>query len=302
MIPQCSWCGDGMRARALADTASEKSRERAGKTSVCRPANGLASWTRAQATAILLMPSRRVDPKPPMKLPQVHSIHGIVLPGTSSRPRRTPGTSPAPRRQVCPRPQRCPKSSTKALRLGHPAHNTGMRPIQESKNKNTPKIATFLRLRIAAGRQNTDEARKNGKLDARRPISTSQRTEGSPQSQKSCTEIGILVFARRVVAAEHTLRKTRAPPKPIGPSSITGPCDINQGRHSRPRLPQRPRARQTELTPGKDRALVRLNSPWQNPALIRLKMQHPKRNDGQNKRNSRKLLKASSLQPPGGRT
>lgn len=103
--------------------------------------------------AILLMPSRRVvpgaarrvDPKPPVKLPQVHSIHGIVLPGTSSRPRRTPGTSPAPRRQVCPRPQRCPKSSTKALRPGHPAHNTGMRPIQESKNKNTPKIATFLR-------------------------------------------------------------------------------------------------------------------------------------------------------------
>ena len=237
MIPQCSWCGDGMRARALADTASEKSRERAGKTSVCRPANGLASWTRAQATAILLMPSRRVDPKPPMKLPQVHFIHGVALPGTSSRPRRTPGTSPAPRRQACPRPQRCPKSSTKALRPGHPVHNTGMRPIQESKNKNTPKIATFLRLRIATGRQNTDEARKNGKLDAQRPISASQRTERNPQSQKSCTEVGILVFARRIVAAEHILRKTRAPPKPIGSSSSTEPCDINQARQPRPHPP-----------------------------------------------------------------
>lgn len=146
-----------------------------------------------------------------------------------------------------------PAGSFQALRPGHPAHNTGMRPIQESKNKNTPKIATFLRLRIAAGRQNTDEARKNGKLDARRPISTSQRTEGSPQSQKSCTEIGILVFARRIVAAEHILRKTSAPPKPIGPSSITGSCGINQARHSRPRLRQRSRAGPTELTLAKSR-------------------------------------------------
>lgn len=51
-----------------------------------------------------------------------------------------------------------PAGSFQALRPGHPVHNTGMRLIQEPKNKNTPKIATFLRLRIVTGRQNTDEA------------------------------------------------------------------------------------------------------------------------------------------------
>ena len=60
--------------------------------------------------------------------------------------------------------KRCPKSSTKALRPGHPAHVTSMRPIRKPKNRNTLEIATFLRLRITAGRQNADRGPKKRQI------------------------------------------------------------------------------------------------------------------------------------------
>ena len=206
--------------------------------------------------AILLMPSRRVvpgaarrvDPKPPVKLPQVHSIHGIVLPGTSSRPRRTPGTSPAPRRQVCPRPQRCPKSSTKALRPGHPAHNTGMRPIQESKNKNTPKIATFLRLRIAAGRQNTDEARKMANWTRGGPFPPRKGRKGVRNRKKVAQKSEFLFLrdgsSQRSIPCERRVR----PRSRSGQVASRDPATSTRGGTR-------------ALASRKDRALGRLNSP-----------------------------------------
>lgn len=60
--------------------------------------------------------------------------------------------------------KRCSKLSTKALRPGHPAHVTSMRPIRKPKNRNTPEIATFLRLRITAGRQNADRGPKKRQI------------------------------------------------------------------------------------------------------------------------------------------
>lgn len=55
--------------------------------------------------------------------------------------------------------------------------------------------------------------------------------------------------SQRSIPCERRVR----PPKPIGSSSSTEPCDINQARHSRPRLRQRPRAGPTELTLAKSR-------------------------------------------------
>lgn len=182
--------------------------------------------------------------KPPMESRQAHSIHGVALSKASSRPRCATGSIPTPRCRARPahnaaqiRPQRRRARAT-------PPMAPSMRPIRVPKNRNTPKIATFLRLRIAAGVKTWIEARKSGKSDAQRPISASRRTERSPQSQKSCTEVGIFVFAKRIVVTEQFLRKTRVPSMPIKPSSRTEPQRIDHtSTHA--------------LTLGKDPALAR---------------------------------------------
>ena len=204
----------------------------------------------ATANTSYAVPQRRSrrrlagSPKPLMESP-LHSrrrvVQGIQPP--TLRHQEHPHTA----LPSLPRPQRCPKSSTKAPRPGHPAHGTSMRPIRVPKNRNTPKIATFLRLRIAAGVKTRIDARKSGKSDAQRPISASRRTERSPQSQKSCTEVGIFVSAKRIVATEQFLRKTRVPSMPIRPSSSTEPQRIDHtSTHA--------------LTLGKDPALARLKN------------------------------------------
>lgn len=189
--------------------------------------------TPATANTSYAVPQRRSrhrlagSPKPPMESRQAHSIHGVALSKAIQPPTLRHRGHPRTALPSLPRPQRCPKSSTKAPRPGHPAHGTSMRPIRVPKNRNTPKIATFLRLRIAAGVKTWIEARKNGRSDAQRPISASRRTERSPQSQKSCTEVEIFVFAKRIVVTEHFLRKTRVPSMPIRPSSSTEPQRID---------------------------------------------------------------------------
>lgn len=217
-MPPSKWTCPRERTPATANTS-------------CRPAAPLQTPTRRVSKA-----TNGVTPGPLHSRRRV--VQGIQPP--TLRHQRHPRTAlPSP-----PRPQRCPKSSTKAPRPGHPAHGTSMRPIRVPKNRNTPKIATFLRLRIAARRQNADDARKSGKSDAQRPISASRRTERSPQSQKSCTEVGIFVSAKRIVATEQFLRKTRVPSMPIRPSSSTEPQRIDHtSTHA--------------LTLGKDPALAR---------------------------------------------
>lgn len=153
MIPQYSWCCDGMRVRAPTDAASEKARDQGEakrqyaaqqmdlpsrtdasnrKHFLCRPAAPLQAPTRRVSKA-----TNGVTPGP------LHSRRRVVQgiqPPTLRHQRHLRTALPSP-----PRPQRCPKSSTKAPRPGHPAHGTSMRPIRVPKNRNTPKIATFLR-------------------------------------------------------------------------------------------------------------------------------------------------------------
>lgn len=153
MIPQYSWCCDGMRVRAPTDAASEKARDRGeAKRQYTAQQMDLPSRTDAsnrkhflcRPTAPLQAPTRRVPKATNGVTPgPLHSrrrvVQGIQPP--TLRHQRHPRTAlPSP-----PRPQRCPKSSTKAPRPGHPAHGTSMRPIRVPKNRNTPKIATFLR-------------------------------------------------------------------------------------------------------------------------------------------------------------
>lgn len=153
MIPQYSWCCDGMRVRAPTDAASEKARDRGeAKRQYAAQQMDLPSRTDAsnrkhflcRPTAPLQAPTRRVSKATNGVTPgPLHSrrrvVQGIQPP--TLRHQRHPRTAlPSP-----PRPQRCPKSSTKAPRPGHPAHGTSMRPIRVPKNRNTPKIATFLR-------------------------------------------------------------------------------------------------------------------------------------------------------------
>lgn len=177
MIPQYSWRCDGMRVRAPTDAASEKARDRGeAKRQYAAQQMDLPSRTDAsnrkhflcRPAAPLQTPTRRVS----------KATNGVTPGPLHSRRRVVQGIQPPTLRHQehphtalpsLPRPQRCPKSSTKAPRPGHPAHGTSMRPIRVPKNRNTPKIATFLRLRIAARRQNADwhpEKRQIGRTAA----------------------------------------------------------------------------------------------------------------------------------------
>ena len=189
------------------------------------------------------MPSRSAAPGADSQGLQSHQwSHARPTPFTASRCPGHPAAHVArPARNAAQiRPQRRRARAT-------PPMAPSMRPIRVPKNRNTPKIATFLRLRIAAGVKTWIEARKSGKSDAQRPISASRRTERSPQSQKSCTEVGIFVFAKRIVVTEQFLRKTRVSSMPIRPSSSTEPQGIDH-------------ASTHVLTLGKNPALARLKN------------------------------------------
>lgn len=132
MIPQYSWCCDGMRVRAPTDAASEKARDRGEakrqyaaqqmdlpsrtdasnrKHFLCRPAAPLQAPTRRVSKA-----TNGVTPGPLHSRRRV--VQGIQPP--TLRHQRHPRTAlPSP-----PRPQRCPKSSNKgaAPRPPRPQH------------------------------------------------------------------------------------------------------------------------------------------------------------------------------------
>lgn len=94
---------------------------------LCRPAAPLQTPTRRVSKA-----TNGVTPGPLHSRRRV--VQGIQPP--TLRHQEHPHTA----LPSLPRPQRCPKSSTKAPCPGHPAHGTSMRPIRVPKNRNTPKI------------------------------------------------------------------------------------------------------------------------------------------------------------------
>ena len=141
----------------------------------------------ATANTSYAVPQRRSrrrlagSPKPPMESRQAHSIHGVALSKASSRPRcatrsiptprcRIPGDPPPPARRSLPRPQRYPKSSTKAPRPGHPAHGTSMRPIRVPKKQKYAQNCNFFAI------ANCREASKRGLT----PGKAANRTHSGP--------------------------------------------------------------------------------------------------------------------------
>lgn len=257
MIPQYNWRCGGMRVRAPTDAASEKARDQGeAKRQYAAQQMDLPSRTDAsnrkhflcRPAAPLQTPTRRV-PK---------ATNGVTPGPLHSRRHVVQGVQPPTLRHLehphtalpsLPRPQRCPKSSNKgaAPRPPRPWHQHEADPGAQKKQKYAQNCNFFA---IA----NCREASKRGltpgkaaKSDAQRPISASRRTERSPQSQKSCTEVGIFVSAKRIVATEQFLRKTRVPSMPIRPSSSTEPQRIDHtSTHA--------------LTLGKDPALARLKN------------------------------------------
>lgn len=178
MIPQYSWRCDGMRVRAPTDAASEKARDRGEakrqyaaqqmdlpsrtdasnrKHFLCRPAAPLQAPTRRVSKAI-----NGVTPGPLHSRRRV--VQGIQPP--TLRHQRHPRTAlPSP-----PRPQRCPKSSTKAPRPGHPAHGTSMRPIRVPKKQKYAQNCNFFAI------ANCREASKRGLT----PGKAANRTHSGP--------------------------------------------------------------------------------------------------------------------------
>lgn len=178
MIPQYSWCCDGMRVRAPTDAASEKARDRGEakrqyaaqqmdlpsrtdasnrKHFLCRPAAPLQAPTRRVSKA-----TNGVTPGPLHSRRRV--VQGVQPP--TLRHQRHPRTAlPSP-----PRPQRCPKSSTKAPRPGHLAHGTSMRPIRVPKKQKYAQNCNFFAI------ANCREASKRGLT----PGKAANRTHSGP--------------------------------------------------------------------------------------------------------------------------
>lgn len=98
---------------------------------LCRPAAPLQTPTRRVSKA-----TNGVTPGPLHSRRRV--VQGIQPP--TLRHQEHPHTA----LPSLPRPQRCPKSSTKAPRPGHPAHGTSMRPIRvPKKTEIRPKLQLF---------------------------------------------------------------------------------------------------------------------------------------------------------------
>ena len=107
---------------------------------LCRPAAPLQAPTRRVSKA-----TNGVTPGPLHSRRRV--VQGVQPP--TLRHQRHPRTAlPSP-----PRPQRCPKSSTKAPRPGHPAHGTSMRPIRVPKKQKYAQNCNFFAKRIVVTEQ-----------------------------------------------------------------------------------------------------------------------------------------------------
>lgn len=209
--------------------------------------------TPATANTSYAVPQRRSrrrlagSPKPPMESRQAHSIHGVALSKASSRPRCATRGIPAPRCRARPAHNAAQSHQQRRRAQATPPMAPAWGRSGCPKTEIRPKLQLFCDCELPRGVKTRIDARKSGKSDAQRPISASRRTERSPQSQKSCTEVGIFVSAKRIVATEQFLRKTRVPSMPIRPSSSTEPQRIDHtSTHA--------------LTLGKDPALARLKN------------------------------------------
>lgn len=207
----------------------------------------------ATANTSYAVPQRRSrrrlagSPKPLMESRQAHSIHGVALSKASSRPRCATRGIPAPRCRARPAHNAAQSHQQRRRAQATPPMAPARGRSGCPKTEIRPKLQLFCDCELPRGVKTRIDARKSGKSDAQRPISASRRTERSPQSQKSCTEVGIFVSAKRIVATEQFLRKTRVPSMPIRPSSSTEPQRIDHtSTHA--------------LTFGKDPALARLKN------------------------------------------
>ena len=207
----------------------------------------------ATANTSYAVPQRRSrrrlagSPKPPMESRQAHSIHGVALSKASSRPRCATRGIPAPRCRARPAHNAAQSHQQRRRAQATPPMAPARGRSGCPKTEIRPKLQLFCDCELPRGVKTRIDARKSGKSDAQRPISASRRTERSPQSQKSCTEVGIFVSAKRIVVTEQFLRKTRVPSMPIRPSSSTEPQGIDH-------------ASTHALTLGKNPALARLKN------------------------------------------
>lgn len=187
----------------------------------------------ATANTSYAVPQRRSrrrlagSPKPLMESRQAHSIHGVALSKASSRPRCATRGIPAPRCRARPAHNAAQSHQQRRRAQATPPMAPARGRSGCPKTEIRPKLQLFCDCELPRGVKTRIDARKSGKSDAQRPISASRRTERSPQSQKSCTEVGIFVSAKRIVATEQFLRKTRVPSMPIRPSSSTEPQRID---------------------------------------------------------------------------
>ena len=146
MIPQYSWRCGGMRVRAPTDAASEKARDQGeAKRQYAAQQMDLPSRTDAsnrkhflcRPAAPLQEPTRRVS----------KATNGVTPGPLHSRRRVAQGIQPLTLRHreypraALPSPPRPQRRRARAT----PPMAPSMRPIRVPKNRNTPKIATFLR-------------------------------------------------------------------------------------------------------------------------------------------------------------
>lgn len=255
MIPQYSWRCDGMRVRAPTDAASEKARDRGeAKRQYAAQQMDLPSRTDASNRKHFL-PSRSAAPDADSQGLQSHQwSHARPTPFTASRCPRHPAAHVAPpeaspHRAAEPAPPTTlPKVINKgaAPRPPRPWHQHEADPGAQ-KQKYAQNCNFFA---IANCREASKRGLKPGKAANRThsgPFPPRGGRKGVRNHKKVAQKSEFFVSAKRIVATEQFLRKTRVPSMPIRPSSSTEPQRIDHtSTHA--------------LTLGKDPALARLKN------------------------------------------
>ena len=202
-------CPFWQRTRKTASTAprtslwrhSGRTPQRRIRATPWRSAAFAPSTTPAPPHSAALAPFHTIAPVPLHDAGYASSHHAVPAPIRNTAPVPLHGAVRVSTQGAVPAPHHAAKPhAAHSTALGASPPSALLQSCRKSGNKKVIKIATFLRLAIAADVQITDRAPKIKQATAQCLISTLRETRKSRKSQKSCKSARIFVFVRRITA------------------------------------------------------------------------------------------------------